>query len=218
MRARFDAVIFDCDGVLVDSEPVTCGVLAQMLRELGADISDAQTIERFVGKTVREETATIEAMIGGPIPDHWYPQFLQRRDAALAESVTAVPGIAELIAAVQAAGFAHAVASGADRGKMRVTLGRTGLLDRLMPHVYGSDQVQRSKPHPDVYLLAARSLGVAPERCLVVEDTPTGTRAGVAAGATVVGYCARNDPRGLLAAGAAMVFDDMTRLAALLRG
>jgi beta-phosphoglucomutase-like phosphatase (HAD superfamily) len=109
------------------------------------------------------------------------------------------------------------VASGADRGKMRVTLGRTGLLERLQPHVYGSDQVARSKPHPDVYLLAARSLGVPPARCLVVEDTPTGTRAGVAAGATVVGYCARNEPRSLLGAGATMVFDDMARLASLLR-
>lgn len=216
MRARFDAVIFDCDGVLVDSEPVTCGVLAQMLRELGADITDAQTIERFVGKTVREETATIEAMIGGPIPGHWYPQFLQRRDAALADSVTAVPGIAELIQAVRAAGFAHAVASGADRGKMRVTLGRTGLLEQLMPHVYGADQVERSKPHPDVYLLAARSLGIAPNRCLVIEDTPTGTRAGVAAGATVLGFCARMEPRKLLAAGASMVFDDMAQLRQLL--
>ena len=218
MIGRFDAILFDCDGVLVDSEPVTCAVLGLMLREIGADITDEQTIERFVGKTVREETAAIEALIGGPIPAHWYPDFLRRRDAALADSVVAVAGIESVLDAARHARPPHAVASGADRGKMRVTLGRTGLLERLQPHVYGSDQVERSKPHPDVYLLAARSLGVPPARCLIVEDTPTGTRAGVTAGATVVGYCARNDPRGLLAAGAAMVFDDMTRLAALLRG
>ena len=117
----------------------------------------------------------------------------------------------------RAHGFSHAVASGADRGKMRITLGRTGLLERLQPHVYGADQVERSKPHPDVYLLAARGLGIDPARCLVIEDTPTGTRAGQAAGATVLGYCGRTDPRLLLAAGATMVFDDMRRLAELLR-
>lgn len=217
MRQRFDAILFDCDGVLVDSEPTTCAVLATMLRELGADISADETMRRFVGKSVREEVQAIEALIGQPIPDGWYQQFMRRRDEALAVSVEAVAGVAHVLDTAQAHGFSHAVASGADRGKMRITLGRTGLLERLQPHVYGADQVERSKPHPDVYLLAARGLGIDPTRCLVIEDTPTGTRAGLAAGATVLGYCGRTDPRQLLAAGATMVFDDMRRLAELLR-
>ncbi|HPU51534.1 MAG TPA: HAD family phosphatase [Burkholderiaceae bacterium] len=217
MRPRFDAILFDCDGVLVDSEPTTCGVLCTMLCELGANISPDETMRRFIGKSVREEVTDIEALIGQPIPQGWYQQFMRRRDEALAESVQAVAGIDSVLDAAQAHGFVHAVASGADRGKMRITLGRTGLLDRLQPHVYGADQVERSKPHPDVYLLAARGLGIDPARCLVIEDTPTGTRAGLAAGATVLGYCGRTDPRHLLAAGASMVFDDMARLAELLR-
>ncbi len=217
MRHRFDAILFDCDGVLVDSEPTTVGVLAAMLRELGAEISDEQAMQRFVGKSVREEVDTIEAMIGGRIPEGWYPSFMARRDQALADSVEAVARIEQVLAVAHEHGFAQAVASGADRGKMRVTLGRTGLLERLQPHIYGADQVERSKPHPDVYLLAARGLGVEPHRCLVIEDTPTGTRAGVAAGATVLGYCARNEPAGLLGAGASMVFDDMAKLAHWLR-
>jgi len=165
---------------------------------------------------VREEVGMIESLIGGPIPEGWYPQFTRRRDEALALAVDAVPGIHAVLDAVAALGLAHAVASGADRGKMRVTLGRTGLLARLQPHIYGADQVERSKPHPDVYLLAASGLGVDPARCLVVEDTPTGTRAGVAAGATVLGYCARIEAASLLSAGATMVFDDMAQLARLL--
>lgn len=217
MRHRFDAILFDCDGVLVDSEATTNAVLAAMLRELGADISDAETLRRFVGKSLREEGATVQALTGQPMPEGWYQSFTERRNAALATTVEAVPGIESVLDAASALGFSQAVASGADRGKMRVTLGRTGLLGRLQPHIYGSDQVERSKPHPDVYLLAAQGLGIAPERCLVIEDSPTGTQAGVAAGATVLAYCAHGDPRSLLAAGATMVFDDMARLARLLQ-
>jgi HAD superfamily hydrolase (TIGR01509 family) len=218
VRTRFAAVLFDCDGVLVDSEPVTNAVLARMLGELGARLSLEETMHRFVGKAVREELETIERLTGRPVPEGWYAQFLQRRDAALALEAPEVPGVAGVLAHLREAGVPHAVASGADRGKMRITLGRNRLLEHFEPHVYGADQVERSKPHPDVYLLAARGLGVDPRHCLVVEDTPTGTRAGVAAGATVFGYCARSDPRALLGAGAAMVFDDMQRLLRLFDG
>jgi HAD superfamily hydrolase (TIGR01509 family) len=218
VRARFAAVLFDCDGVLVDSEPVTNAVLAQMLGELGARLTLEETMRLFVGKAVREELETIERLTGAPVPDGWYAQFVQRRDAALALEAPEVPGVAGVLEHLRASGVPHAVASGADRGKMRITLGRNRLLGHLEPHVYGADQVERSKPHPDVYLLAARGLGVDPSHCLVVEDTPTGTRAGVAAGATVFGYCARSDPRALLQAGAAMVFDDMQRLLRLFGG
>lgn len=217
MRHRFDAILFDCDGVLVDSEPTTNAVFGAMLRELGADITDEETLHRFVGKSVREELDAIAALTGRPIPAGWYERFQARRDEALALDVQAIPGVEAVLDAAVSRGFVQAVASGADRGKMRVTLGRTGLLARLQPHIYGADQVERSKPHPDVYLLAARGLGIDPSRCLVIEDTPTGTCAGIAAGATVFGFCARAEPRALLGAGAAMVFDDMTQLAQILR-
>ncbi len=218
MRHRFDAILFDCDGVLVDSEPITNAVLARMLSELGAALSLEETMRLFVGKAVREEIDIIESLTGRSVPPGWYAEFVRRRDAALAREVQAVEGVAALLARLRAWRLPHAVASGADRAKMRVTLGRARLLEALEPHVYGADQVERSKPHPDVYLLAARGLGVDPRRCLVIEDTPTGTQAGVAAGATVFGYCARGAPDALLAAGAAGVFEDMSHLVELLAG
>lgn len=242
---RIEAVLFDCDGVLVDSEPVTCGVLAEMLGELGVKISLEQTMRAFVGRSLRDDIGLVERLSGRPVPEGWYCGFLQRRNAALARGVPAVPGIGHVLDRLVAAGVPHAVASGADRTKMRLMLGVTGLLGRFEPipctdpaagppsasanvlrpedppvpaasRLFGADMVARAKPAPDVYLLAARSLGVPPARCAVIEDTPTGIAAGVAAGATVLGFCAQTDPRELLAAGAAAVFDDMRRLPALL--
>jgi beta-phosphoglucomutase-like phosphatase (HAD superfamily) len=237
---RVDAVIFDCDGVLVDSEPITNRVLTDLLGELGLHFTLEQTMRTFMGKALREELSIIEALAGRRLPPDWYAGFVARRDAALAREVGAVPGIAHALDALERMGVPYAVASGADRAKMRLTLGTTGLLPRFESpgaallaaappgttghrvspvtgsRLFGADMVERAKPAPDVYLLAARALGVDPARCLVVEDTPTGTAAGVAAGATVFGYCAHTEPRGLLAAGAGAVFDDMRRLPAFL--
>ena len=233
---RIEAVIFDCDGVLVDSEPITNRVLMTMLNELGVGFTFEQTERTFIGKSLRDDIAIVERLAGRPVPHGWYEDFRRRRDAALARGTPAVPGIAEVLAQLAASGLPYAVASGADRAKMRITLGITGLLPYFetpaaaaLAHapgrglgpqpgsrLFGADQVERAKPAPDVYLLAAQALGVPPARCAVVEDTPTGTAAGVAAGATVLGYCTHTDPRELLAAGAAAVFADMRRLPALL--
>ncbi|HYF60059.1 MAG TPA: HAD-IA family hydrolase [Burkholderiaceae bacterium] len=217
------AVLFDCDGVLVDSEPITNRVLCAMLNELGLAFDVERTMRTFMGKALREELAIIEAMAGRTLPADWYEGFARRRDAALSKEVRAVPHAADAIAAIAAAGLPFAAASGADRAKMRLTLGTSGLLARFeagpgdaRSRVFGADQVERPKPAPDVYLLAARALGVPAARCAVIEDTPTGTAAGVAAGALVLGYCAHTDPRALLAAGCAATFDDMRRLPALL--
>ncbi len=239
---RIDAVIFDCDGVLVDSEPITNGVLTAMLNELGLAFTVEQTMRTFMGRALREELSIIESLAGRTLPPDWYAGFARRRDEVLAREVKAVSYIEHVIDALVAAGLPHAVASGADRSKMRVTLGATGLLERfetpgarivaaappgsaahvaaqsgIVPgsRLFGADMVERAKPAPDVYLLAARALGVDAARCAVVEDTPTGTAAGVAAGSIVLGYCAHTDARALLAAGAHAVFDDMRRLPAL---
>jgi beta-phosphoglucomutase-like phosphatase (HAD superfamily) len=237
---RVEAAIFDCDGVLVDSEPITNRVLTAMLNELGIGFSLEQTMRTFMGKALRDEIAIIERLSGRTLTTDWYAGFVARRDAALAKEVTAVTGIADALDALDAAAMPYAVASGADRAKMRLTLGTTGLLARFETEsarllaagpagtaahraapvagsrLFGADMVERAKPAPDVYLLAAHALAIDPARCAVIEDTPTGTAAGVAAGALVLGYCAHTDPRALLAAGAAAVFDDMRRLPALL--
>jgi beta-phosphoglucomutase-like phosphatase (HAD superfamily) len=237
---RIEAVIFDCDGVLVDSEPIANRVLTGMLNELGLGFTLEQTMRTFMGKALKDELAIIASLIGRPLPAGWLDDWVRRRDAALAKEVRAVPHVAGAIDAIAAAGVPFAVASGADRPKMRLTLGTTGLLARFESagaaivasappiagarpdapvagsRLFGADMVERAKPAPDVYLLAARALGVDPARCAVIEDTPVGTTAGVAAGATVLGYCAHGEPRALLAAGAAAAFDDMRRLPALL--
>lgn len=215
--SRPDAVVFDCDGVLVDSEPITCGVLADMLVELGLDFDLDRTIKTFMGKSVKDEMIAIEAMIGRPLESDWHPQFCRRRDEALAVKVKEVPGVRAVVQRLAELGLPFAVASGADRAKMRLTLGTCGLLPYFSAQMFGSDMVPRPKPAPDVYLLAMKSLGVDPKRTVVIEDTPTGTRAGVAAGAVVYGLTTLNTPATLMEAGASLTFEHMDQLPELLK-
>ncbi|MGE0802764.1 MAG: HAD family hydrolase [Lautropia sp.] len=214
--ARPAAVVFDCDGVLVDSEPITNGVLTEMLNELGIDFDVATTMRTFMGKSVKDEIGWIERRIGRPLAPDWHPQFVRRRDAALAARVEAIDGVAAVIERLAALGIPFAVASGADTAKMKITLGRARLLPYFQDRMFGSDMVARSKPAPDVYLMAMQHLGVGAARTIVVEDTPTGTRAGVAAGATVYGFATVMEPGLLAAAGAIRCFARMAELPPLL--
>lgn len=215
--AGFDLVAFDCDGVLVDSEPLTCGVLAEMLNELGWEITLEDTIRTFVGRLVRDELPMIEARIGKPVAPDFYQQFVARRNRALETGIEAVRNVPQTLEVLSARGMPFCVASGADRAKMRLTLGSTGLLRWFEDRMFSGMEVPRTKPAPDVYLLAAQTMGVAPARCVVVEDTPTGIAAGVAAGMTVFGYAERMDPQVLRDAGAVEVFDDMAQLPDMVR-
>lgn len=210
--AKFDMVAFDCDGVLVDSELITCGVLAEMLNELGWPLSLEETMRIFVGRLVRDEAAMIEANISKPMPADFYLQFVERRNRALEADVHPVRGIKAAVAQLVEREMPFCVASGADRAKMRLTLGQTGLLPWFEKNMFSGMEVPRTKPAPDVYLLAAKTMGMDPSRCVVIEDTPTGIAAGRAAGMTVYGYAERSDPELLLAAGADKVFDDMAQL------
>lgn len=222
---RFDCVIFDCDGVLVDSEPIVNRVLNRMLNELGIDISLEDSTALFLGRAVREELETIERMRGAPLPENWLSQWLVQRNAALEAEVEAVPHVRDAIGAIAATGMPLCVASGADRIKVKLQLTRTGLVElfqhqdddgRAREHIFSATEVERSKPAPDVYLLAARTMGVEPSRCAVIEDSPAGITAGVAAGMTVFGYAARNDAATLREAGATTIFTDMRELPGLL--
>ncbi|RDK09831.1 HAD family hydrolase [Cupriavidus lacunae] len=213
---RFDCVIFDCDGVLVDSEPIVNRVLNQMLNELGIEISLEDSTRLFLGRAVREELDMIARMRGAPLPDNWLSTWLARRNAVLEEEVAAVTHVREAIRAVAATGMPVCVASGADRVKVKLQLTKTGLVELFQQdereHIFSATEVARSKPAPDVYLLAARTMGVEPARCAVVEDSPTGVTAGVAAGMTVFGYAERNDAALLREAGARIIFTDMRDL------
>lgn len=215
----FEAILFDCDGVLVDSEPIVNRVLNQMLNELGIAISLEDSTRMFLGRAVREELDTIARLRGAPLPDNWLSTWLARRNAVLEAEVEAIEHVRDAVAAIAATGMPVCVASGADRIKVKLQLGRTGLLELFQQdareHVFSATEVKRSKPAPDVYLLAAETMGVVPARCAVVEDSPAGATAGVAAGMTVFGYAARNDAAQLREAGASAIFADMRELPAL---
>ncbi|ODS65938.1 MAG: HAD family hydrolase [Acidovorax sp. SCN 68-22] len=218
---NFEAVLFDCDGVLVDSEPITNGVLRDMLEEAGWALTAEECMRLFIGKTVRSEAARIEAHTGRPLTDAWMDAFYARRNARLAAELQAIDGAVEAVRAVHARlGGRIACASGADRFKVEMQLQMVGLAPLFAGHVFSGHEMPATKPAPDVYLAAAAALGVPPERCLVVEDTVTGVAAGVAAGATVLGYSPSpvgHDAAGALrAAGARDVLAHMRDLPAWL--
>lgn len=216
----FDAVLFDCDGVLVDSESITNRVLCTMLNESGWAITQEECTRDFIGKTVRSQAAVIEAHTGKPLTDAWMAEFYERRNAALKAELVAIEG------ALQAVEQTHvlcqgriAVASGADRAKVEMQLQQVGMAPYFEGRVFSGHELPRSKPFPDVYLAAAAALNADPARCLVIEDTVTGVQAGVAAGATVWGYFPADQGHAsaeqLLQAGAACVFGHMGDLPAM---
>ncbi|MGZ5776721.1 HAD family hydrolase [Ramlibacter sp.] len=221
LALRFDAVLFDCDGVLVDSEAITNGVLRDMLQEAGWTLTAAECMRLFLGKALRDERAMIEARTGRPLTEAWLARFRERRNARLEREVGAIAGAPAAVERIHAAfGGRIACASGADRFKVELQLARCGLASFFAGRVFSGHEMPRSKPAPDVYLAAAAALGADPRRCAVVEDTVPGTTAGVAAGATVFGYsppeAGHAGPAALRAAGAAHVFTDMRELPALL--
>ncbi|WP_297728420.1 HAD family phosphatase [Limnohabitans sp. Rim8] len=210
----FEAILFDCDGVLVDSEAITCGVLRDMFEEQGWRMSLAECMQRFVGHTVKSQRDTIEAHTGQPLTDAWLQVFFERRNVRLQANITAIEGVHEAVAHLHAHCQGRiAVASGADRFKVEMMLKKVGLHDFFEGRIFSGHEMPRSKPYPDVYLAAAAHLRIDPARCLVIEDTTVGITAGVAAGATVWAYAAPpalHEP--LLQAGAARVFTLMDAL------
>lgn len=216
----FGAVLFDCDGVLVDSEPLTNGVLRDMLHELGWTMTREQCMNFFVGKAVRDERAAIEHHTGQPITEAWMAEFYVRRNAALEQNLVAIDGALSAVGDVHAHLLGRiACASGADRFKVDMQLTKVGLMPYFEGRIFSGHEMPRSKPAPDVYLAAAAALGIGASRCLVVEDSVTGVTAGVTAGATVVGFSpssfGHGSPQALRAAGATHVITQMSELLSL---
>ncbi len=197
----------------MDSELITNRVFAMMLNELGIPVTLEDMFEQFVGRSMADCLEKIAALLGGTVPESFVHQYQERTNAALKSDLKAVPGIETVLDEIK---VPYCVASSGSHEKMQTTLGITGLLPRFQGKIFSVTDVARSKPFPDVFLYAADKSGVAASKCAVVEDTPTGVAAGVAAGMTVYGYCALTPRHRLLEAGAHYTFDSMINLVPLL--
>ena len=203
-------VIFDCDGVLVDSEAISNRVLAAMLTDIGLPTTPEESMASFLGRGWRTNADTIEARLGRPLGEDFHVRYHEATFAAFQQELELVPGVA---AALDAISNPSCVASSGSHEKLRMTLGHTGLLERFEGRIFSADEVEHSKPAPDLFLHAAECMGWAPADCVVVEDSGAGVKAAHAAGMRVLGYAGRTDPA--LLAGSA-VFSRMEELPALL--
>jgi HAD superfamily hydrolase (TIGR01509 family) len=207
-------VIFDCDGVLVDSEPISCRVMAEALTAEGLKTTTQDVMRDFMGRAWADSLRMIEARLGRPARPGFTEDFRAARDAALAAEVRPVEGVRKALEEIESAGMERCVASSGAVEKIRLTLGATELLELFEGRIFSATRVSKGKPAPDLFLLAAREMNRTPEQCAVIEDTPVGIEAARAAGMTALAY-ADNAPRHALeTAGAHVVFDDMGELRA----
>jgi len=211
--ARFDLVIFDCDGVVVDSERVVFEVFGSFIRSLGVHLSDAETREQFLGRSLADCMAIVERLRGTPAPPGALERYMADRDRVLRERVEPVAGIREVLATLETP---YCIASSGGHDKMRITLGATKLMPLFEGRLFSATEVPRAKPAPDIFLFAAERMGATPARTAVVEDSVNGVLAGCAAGMTVFGYVDLTPAAKLAEAGAVRTFTDMRELPALL--
>lgn len=196
-------VIFDCDGVLVETEKLSAGVLQSCLRERGIHMSSEAILRDFRGKAIATCVAQVKTLLAAnaleaadqtrEAEDFWR-RVQARTLEAFDSGVEQVPGVEAVLQRLQTAGVAFVVASNGKHEKMRKTLGVTGLLPLFEGRMFSATDVAAGKPAPDLFLLAAARMGVSPGDCVVVEDSPVGARAARAAGMSLVGYCPLHDP------------------------
>ncbi|MFK7871428.1 MAG: HAD family hydrolase [Roseobacter sp.] len=196
MRFPPDLVIFDCDGVLVDSEPLTNRVIRDDLATRGLDLPVEEVNTLFVGGTMMAVRDQARDM-GADLPDTWVEDIYVDMYAVLERHVELVPGVLEVLDHLDSAGIPYAVGSNGRHRKMDITLARTGLGDRLKGRIFSREDVQNPKPAPDLYLKVAAEMGVAPQRAVVIEDSPSGARAAQAAGIYCFGFTAETQPERL---------------------
>ncbi|MBC7577984.1 MAG: HAD family hydrolase [Tardiphaga sp.] len=213
----FDLVIFDCDGVLVDSEALACVVHAEVLTAHGYEISAEQVHQRFLGRSSREARAEIETEMGRALPDEYTAALKATIDHVFDAQLQPVPHIADALARITQR---VCVASSGTPTRIRSSLATTGLIEGFGPHLFSASQVTNGKPAPDLFLFAAAEMGVPPARCVVIEDSVPGVTGAAAAGMTVFGFhggahCHPASAAELRAAGATLTFNDMRQLPGL---
>jgi len=212
---KVQAVIFDCDGVVVDSEGLSFDLLAQELAQYGHPMGHDQMRALFLGGTMRSFWAAARGLCV-PLPDDWVDAQYARMFAALAEHTPLIPGILDVLDTLDAAGLPYAMGSNGPPRKMQITMSQhPGLIERFGGRIYSAQTLGAPKPAPDVYLHAAAMLGVTAANCVVVEDSVSGAKAARAAGMRCMGF-AEHGPGDDLAAVGAVVFHNMKDLPALL--
>ena len=214
----YEAVIFDCDGVLIDSEVLVCSIVAQELTSLGYSITTEEVIRRFAGRPDHEMRAEIEAEWGQPVEPSYREKVNARTIAAYASELRIMPGMLEALDSIK---LPVCVASSSFPEKLRLGLEIVHLYERFMPNVVSATLVAHGKPAPDVFLFAAGWIQVSPMRCVVVEDSVPGVIAARSAGMDVLGFtggthCDAGHAERLIAAGASKVFDNMRQLPLLI--
>jgi HAD superfamily hydrolase (TIGR01509 family) len=213
VRAPISLVIFDCDGVLVDTERIAVRIDVMVLAQLGWPMTETEVVQRFMGRSDEEMTADIEAHLGRRLPASWEEPFRHLYRQAFEAELEPVAGVVE---ALDAIATPTCVASSGTHEKIRFTLGLTGLYERFAGRIFSVSDVARGKPAPDLFLHAAGRMGVPPGQCAVVEDSRYGVEAARAAGMRAFGYAGGLAPKGSLAGPHTVVFEDMRELPRLL--
>ncbi|MGW5277805.1 HAD family hydrolase [Streptomyces sp. NPDC004044] len=208
-----ELVIFDCDGVLVDSERICVKVDAVITADLGCTFTEAEIIERFVGSSDEVYTAAVEERLGRRLEKNWQRRYEHLYRAAFAAELIVVDGITEVLHSLTTP---ICVASNGSHDDIRQSLQITSLSDYFKTHIFSAADVPSGKPAPDLFLHAARSMGVEPARCAVIEDSAYGVQAARAAGMRAFGYCGGLTPASRLEGPGTVVFESMHDLPALL--
>ena len=208
-------VIFDCDGVLVDSDPIQNRMLAEAIVEAGLPITYEEVCRDYTGGFMGDIVASVEAQLGRELPEDWVPAFRARTAEAFRRDLEPVAGVERVLQQLTEAKIPFCVGSNGPLEKSHLTLGITGLDKYFIDRIFSGWQVPRGKPAPDLYLHAASVMGQPPSASVVIEDSVTGITAGIAAEMTTYGYVPNGDGRAQRLAGA-RVFRDMAELPALL--
>lgn len=203
-------IIFDCDGVLIDSENIASSIIAQELTALGWTMDAEESMRLFIGMSITDMEPVIETRLGRKLSPHWRPALAQKLLVALGEHSKPIPGAAEMLREVTARGIDWRIASNSSDEEMEVKFARTGLQDLTRGRAHSAASViargGRAKPAPDIFLAAAASAGVGAKNCIVLEDSALGVTGAVAAGMTCYGFAPHGGGQALLAAGATRIF------------
>ncbi|MFD0279967.1 HAD family hydrolase [Kitasatospora sp. NPDC127111] len=213
MIKPIELVIFDCDGVLVDSERIALRVQVALGAELGWPLTEEEVVARFIGRSQASIGAQIAERLGAETAAVWWERFERLHRVEVDTRLEAVEGLPEALAAID---LPTCVASSGSHEKMRHTLGRTGLHEHFAGRIFSATEVAHGKPAPDLFLYAAERMGVDPAACVVVEDSRPGVQAARAAGMRAFGYAGGLTAAGLLEGPGTVVFDDMRELPELL--